>query len=77
MMGGDEIENKFWLRIWGLLALVLVALIGSCSFIAYDKLNKWEKAVSNGADPMVAACALFDQRESERVACAMLARDRK
>jgi hypothetical protein len=38
-----------------------------------DRRAKWEAAVKNGADPMVAACALYDQSEAEKVTCAMLA----
>lgn len=70
-------ENTFWLRIWGLVTIVVVAMIGSCTHGMYDKRDKWEKAVSNGADPMVTACALFEQTESERVTCALLAQNRK
>jgi hypothetical protein len=70
-------ENKFWLHIWGLAAIVIVVMVTSCTFGMHDRRDKWEKAVSNGADPMVAACALFDQTESERVTCALLAQNRK
>jgi hypothetical protein len=70
-------ENKFWLRICGMGTLILVCMIGSCTFGMHDRRDKWEKAVSNGADPMVVACALFDQTEAERATCALLAQNRK
>ena len=70
-------ENNFWLRIWGIAATVIVVGIGACSHGMHDRRDKWEKAVSNGADPMVAACALFDQVEIERATCLLLAQNRK
>lgn len=70
-------ENKFWLRIWGIAAIVIVVGIGACSHGSHDRRDKWEKAVSNGADPMVAACALFDQVEIERATCLLMAQNRK
>jgi hypothetical protein len=70
-------ENSFWLRIWGLAAIVLVVSIAACTYGAHDRRDKWEKAVSNGADPMVASCALFDQSEAGRATCAVLAQNRK
>ena len=70
-------ENNFWLRMWGIAAIVLVIAIGSCTFGMHDRRDKWEKAVANGADPMVAACALFDQVEVERATCLLMAQNRK
>ena len=70
-------DNKFWLRMWGINAIVIVVFIGACSHGAHDRRDKWEKAVSNGADPMVTACALFDQVEIERATCLLLAQNRK
>jgi len=70
-------ENSFFLRMWGIAAMILIAMIASCTYSGHDKRDKWEKAVSNGADPMVAACALFDQTEAERATCALLAQNRK
>ncbi len=70
-------ENKFWIRVCGLATIIIVCLIASCSYGMHDRRDKWEKAVSNGADPMVAACALFDQVEIERGACLLLAQNRK
>jgi hypothetical protein len=71
-------ENKFWLRICGMATLILVAMIGACTHASHDRRDKWEKAVANGADPMVASCALFSQgAATEEIACLMLAQNRK
>jgi len=70
-------DQKFWLRIWGLATIVTVVFIGSCTFGSHDRRDKWEKAVANGADPMVVSCALFDQNETERATCLLLAQNRK
>ena len=70
-------ESQFWLRIWGMGTLVFVCMIAAFTHGAHDRRDKWEKAVANGADPMVAACALFEQTEAERQTCALLAQNRK
>ena len=70
-------ENKFWLRIWGMATLVVMCLIASCTAASYDRRDKWEKAVANGADPMVVSCALYEQDTAEKVVCALLAQNRK
>ena len=70
-------DNKFWLRIWGIAAIVIVTFIGACSHGSHDRRDKWEKAVANGADPMVAACALFPQNATEEIACLLMAQNRK
>lgn len=70
-------ENRFWLRIWGMAALVVVCFIASCTYISQDRRDKWEKAVANGADPMVTSCALYEQNSAETVVCALLAQNRK
>lgn len=70
-------DNQFWMRLWTLGTIVVVSLIASCTAGSYDRRDKWEKAVANGADPMVTSCALFDQSQVETVTCAMLAQNRK
>ena len=70
-------ENQFFLNLCKLITLVLVALIGSCTYSNHDKRDKWEKAVSNGADPMVTSCALFTQETIDQAACLLLAQNRK
>ena len=70
-------ENKFVLRLCGITAMVLVSFVGACTYSGHDKRDKWEKAVSNGADPMVASCALFNQETVEQATCLLLAQNRK
>jgi len=70
-------ENNFWLRIWGMATLVVVVFIASCTYSSHDRREKWEKAVANGADPMVTSCALYEQNSAETVVCALLAQNRK
>lgn len=70
-------ENKFWIRICGMGTLILVCMLASCTYASHDRKDKWEKAVANGADPMVASCALFEQSDIERVACLLMAQNRK
>jgi len=70
-------DNQLYARMWFVLGAVFISMIGSCTYSTHDKRDKWEKAVSNGADPMVASCALFQQSEAEQVACTMLAQNRK
>jgi hypothetical protein len=53
--------------------VVLITMIGSCTVGNMDRRAKWADAVKNGADPMVVACALYDQSEAEKVTCALLA----
>lgn len=68
-------ENKFWLCAWGIALAFLMTVILCLTVHAWNKLDKWEKAVSNGADPMVVACAL-DPHASTAV-CTILAQNRK
>ena len=70
-------ENSFWLRLWGVAAMVVIVMVASCTYSAHDKRDKWEKAVSNGADPMVVSCALYEQTGVEQAACLLLAQNRK
>ena len=70
-------DNKFWLCMWSLLATVLICMIISCTVNALDRRVKWAEAVSNGADPMVASCALYDGSSAEHVICGLLAQNRK
>jgi hypothetical protein len=70
-------ENQFWFRIWGIAATVIVVMVGSCTYGAHDKRDKWEKAVANGADPMVVSCALYEQTGVDQAACLLMAQNRK
>ena len=71
-------DQKFWLGIWSMVLAFLVALMVCITINAYGKRDKWEKAVSNGADPMVTTCALYSADTSGDIAiCAILAQGRK
>jgi hypothetical protein len=71
-------EEKFWLCAWGMVLAFLVVLMLCITINAYGKRDKWEKAVSNGADPMVVACALDGVNgHAETAICTMLAQGRK
>ena len=76
-------EEKFWLCVWGMILSFLTVLVLCITFNAYGKRDKWEKAVSNGADPMVVSCALDDiacakiAGGADAAICAILAQGRK
>ena len=71
-------EEKFWLCVWGMVVSFLAVLVLCITFNAHGKRDKWEKAVSNGADPMVVACALDGvQGYAETAICTILAQGRK
>ena len=65
-------DDEFKMFFWGVM-VVLIAMIGSCTTLSLDRHAKWEAAVKNGADPMLAGCVLFDQSEAEKVTCALVA----
>jgi hypothetical protein len=68
-------EDKFWLCAWGMALAFLLAVIVCITVHAWNKLDKWEKAVSNGADPMVTTCALHG--DVNIAICTILAQGRK
>jgi len=71
-------DQKFWVCIWGMVLAFLVALMVCIAINAHGKRDKWEKAVSNGADPMVVACALDGVNGHAEIAiCTILAQGRK
>jgi len=71
-------EEKFWLCVWGMVLTFCLTLALCITFNAHGKRDKWEKAVSNGADPMVVACALDGvQGYAETAICTILAQGRK
>jgi hypothetical protein len=61
------------------MALVFfLSLIVSATVNSLDRRDKWDKAVSNGADPMVTSCALYSADTSGDIAiCTILAQNRK
>ncbi len=75
MMDSNE---KFWLACWGMVLTFILALIISGTMAGFDKRDKWDKAVSNGADPMVTTCALYGaDTHGETAICTILAQNRK
>jgi hypothetical protein len=71
-------EEKFWLCIWGMVLVFLITLMVCITINSHGRRDKWEKAVSNGADPMVVACALDGvNNHAEAAICAVLAQGRK
>lgn len=71
-------DQKFWLCTWALGLMFMLALIASCTINALDRRDKWEKTVSNGADPMVTTCALYgSDTHGETAICTILAQNRK
>ena len=71
-------DEKFWLGIWGMVLAFFITLMVCLTISAHDNRDKWEKAVSNGADPMVIACALNGVTTTgETAVCTILAQNRK
>ena len=71
-------DQKFWICIWGMLLTFILALIVSGTINSLDRRDKWEKTVSNGADPMVTTCALYGaDTHGETAICTILAQNRK
>lgn len=70
-------DNVFFNRCWLIGAAVLISGMGACTVQSVVKLDKWEKAVANGVDPMAASCALYGQSDAEKVTCFTLAQNRK
>lgn len=69
MLDDDKLYRHFlWAGV-----VVLITMIGSCTASGMDRRAKWADAVKNGADPIAVACALYDQSESEKVTCALVA----
>jgi len=68
-------ENKFWLCAWGMALSFLTGVVVCLTAQAWNKLDKWDKAVSNGADPMVTTCALYS--DISTAICTILAQNRK
>ena len=69
-------EQKFWVCMWGMALAFLITVIVCLTLSGFDRRDKWEKAVSNGADPMVTSCALYGADTSTAI-CTILAQNRK
>jgi len=71
-------DEKYWLCIWGMVLAFFLTLTVCLTINNFGRRDKWERAVSNGADPMVVACALDGvNSHSETAICTILAQNRK
>ena len=71
-------EQKFWICMWGMVGTFLITVMVCLTLSGFDRRDTWDKAVSNGADPMVANCALYSADTSGDIAiCTILAQNRK
>jgi hypothetical protein len=71
-------NQKFWVWIWGMVLAFLMGCFSCVTVLAWNTHDKWEKAVNNGADPMVIACALNGATTTgETAVCTILAQGRK
>ena len=68
-------ESKYQLSIVGMILSFFMGVIVCLTAQAWNKLDKWDKAVSNGADPMVTTCALYS--DISTAICTILAQNRK
>ena len=68
-------DSKYQLSILGMILSFLLGMAFCFTFHAYATLDKWDKAVSNGADPMVTTCALYSN--ASPAICTILAQNRK
>jgi hypothetical protein len=64
-------ENKFWLGIWALAAIVFIALISAVTSSGYNTRSTLQDMVAKGANPMVASCAL--DTDHDKGICTLLA----
>jgi len=71
-------DHKFWICMWGMVVTFLITVMVCLTLSGFDRRDKWDKAVSNGADPMVTNCALYSADTSGDIAiCTILAQNRK
>jgi len=71
-------EQKFWICMWGMVVTFLITVMVCLTLSGFDRRDKWDKAVSNGADPMVTTCALYgSDTHGEAAICTILAQNRK
>lgn len=71
-------DKKFGLYLCGMVLATFVTVIVCLTLSGFDRRDKWEKIVSNGADPMVARCAVYGaDTNAETAICTILAQGRK
>lgn len=67
-------DQKFWIRIWTILAVTILALISGVQLYYNSQNDKLVAMVKAGADPIKAMCAMGDLSISGRAAvCATAA----
>lgn len=69
-------DQKFWLSIWSLIAIVVVSIALIVSIAATcDSAKRWktlQEMVRSGANPMAASCAIDGRNSSDNqypIAC--------
>lgn len=76
-----DASETFWLRIYTLVAAVLIVGISSCTYVSTITKENWKNAVANGADPLVVSCALgvggVGSSHADAVMCNTIAQNRK
>lgn len=71
-------DGKVILSVVGMLFVFILSLTICGTMAGFDRRDKWDKAVSNGADPMVTTCALYGaDTHGETAICTILAQNRK
>jgi hypothetical protein len=71
-------DKKFGLYLCGMVLASFATVIVCLTLAGFDRRDKWEKIVSNGADPMVARCAVYGaDTTGEHAICTILAQGRK
>ena len=61
-------EEQFWIRIWSLVAGVIVAVIVAASACSWHSANVRAELIAKSADPMLATCAYYADADSSRAA---------
>lgn len=64
-------ENKFWLAIWKIIAVTLVALTVSVSGCIYGKGQQVKSLIKSGTPPILAMCAIHGADDHKGAQCAI------
>lgn len=77
-------DNAFWAALWGAVAAVILGIAGSIVYYNLETNRIWSnriwstrivEAVSKGADPIAAACAIqgYSSTGNQAIVCALAA----
>lgn len=72
-------DNTFWAALWGAVAAVILGIAGSIVYYNLETNRIWStrivEAVSKGADPIAAACAIqgYSSTGNQAIVCALAA----